>query len=75
MLFLFEKCYIHYFFFFFSFWPSLLIDTIPLLESKDPKILSKETSAILHHLESELVPLIEKKKKRLEKYPDVNIHY
>ncbi|XP_037807041.1 nuclear pore complex protein Nup75 [Lucilia sericata] len=57
------------------FWPSLLIDTIPLLESKDPKILSKETSAILHHLESELVPLIEKKKKRLEKYPDepVNI--
>ncbi|XP_036334091.1 nuclear pore complex protein Nup75 [Rhagoletis pomonella] len=52
------------------FWPSLLIDSIPLLESKDPKILSKETCAILHHLESELVPLIDKKKKRLEKYPD-----
>ncbi|XP_037941572.1 nuclear pore complex protein Nup75-like [Teleopsis dalmanni] len=53
------------------FWPSLLIDTIPLLESKDPKILSKETCAILYHLESELVPLIEKKKKRLEKFPNM----
>ncbi|TMW50477.1 hypothetical protein DOY81_004473 [Sarcophaga bullata] len=56
------------------FWPSLLIDTIPLLESKDPKILSKETCAILHHLESELVPLIEKKKKMLEEYPDEPIN-
>lgn len=56
------------------FWPSLLIDTIPLLESKDPKILSKETCAILHHLESELVPLIEKKKKLLEKYPDAPVN-
>ncbi|XP_053965404.1 nuclear pore complex protein Nup75 [Anastrepha ludens] len=55
------------------FWPSLLIDSIPLLESKDPKILSKETCAILHHLESELVPLIDKKKKRLEKYPDESV--
>lgn len=60
-----------HFIFFCSFWPSLLIDSIPLLESKDPKILSKETCAILQHLETELVPLIDKKKKRLEKYPDV----
>ncbi|XP_011200003.2 nuclear pore complex protein Nup75 [Bactrocera dorsalis] len=56
------------------FWPSLLIDSIPLLESKDPKILSKETCAILQHLETELVPLIDKKKKRLEKYPDEPIN-
>uniref|UniRef100_A0A1A9W0U1 Nuclear pore complex protein Nup85 n=1 Tax=Glossina brevipalpis TaxID=37001 RepID=A0A1A9W0U1_9MUSC len=57
------------------FWPSLLIDTIPLLESNDPKILFNETCRILQHLESDLIPLIEKKKKRLEKHPDdpVNI--
>lgn len=48
------------------FWPTLLIDTIPLLESKDPKIPSKETNIILHHLESDLVPLIEKKKNMKE---------
>ncbi|XP_055920799.1 nuclear pore complex protein Nup75 [Eupeodes corollae] len=55
------------------FWPSLLIDTIPLLESKDPKILAKETCAILNHLESQLVPLIEKKKKIIEKNPNATI--
>ncbi|KAH8280600.1 hypothetical protein KR018_012058, partial [Drosophila ironensis] len=42
------------------FWPSLLIDAMPLLESKDPKIFSKETVSILHHIETELVPLIER---------------
>ncbi|KAH8320516.1 hypothetical protein KR067_004739, partial [Drosophila pandora] len=42
------------------FWPSLLIDSMPLLESKDPKIFSKETVAILHHIETELVPIIER---------------
>ncbi|KAH8401109.1 hypothetical protein KR009_003119, partial [Drosophila setifemur] len=42
------------------FWPSLLIDTMPLLESKDPKIFYKETVAILHHIETELVPIIER---------------
>lgn len=57
--------------FFYSFWPSLLIDTIPLLESKDPKILSKETCIILHHLESDLMPLVQKKKKLLETNPEV----
>ncbi|XP_016985980.1 nuclear pore complex protein Nup75 [Drosophila rhopaloa] len=42
------------------FWPSLLIDSMPLLESKDPKIFAKETVAILHHIETELVPIIER---------------
>lgn len=56
------------------FWPSLLIDTIPLLESKDPKILAKETCAILNHLESQLVPLIERKKKILDKNPNASIN-
>ncbi|KAL9915780.1 nuclear pore complex protein Nup75 isoform 1-T2 [Glossina fuscipes fuscipes] len=61
------------------FWPSLLVDTIPLLESKDPKIFFKETCCILQHLESNLMPLIEKKKKHMEKHPNepINIlkHY
>lgn len=56
------------------FWPSLLIDTIPLLESKDPKILAKETCAILNHLESQLVPLIEKKRKLFAKDPHVAVN-
>ncbi|XP_022228902.2 nuclear pore complex protein Nup75 [Drosophila obscura] len=47
------------------FWPSLLIDTVPLLESKDPKIFSKETVAILHHMETELVPIIERNTNQL----------
>ncbi|XP_017148759.1 nuclear pore complex protein Nup75 isoform X1 [Drosophila miranda] len=47
------------------FWPSLLIDTVPLLESKDPKIFSNETVAILHHLETELVPIIERNTDKL----------
>ncbi|KAI8039705.1 nuclear pore complex protein Nup75 [Drosophila gunungcola] len=42
------------------FWPSLLIDAMPLLESKDQTILAKETVAILHHVETELVPIIER---------------
>jgi len=33
---------------------------MPLLESKDPKIFAKETVAILHHIETELVPIIER---------------
>ncbi|XP_017837537.1 nuclear pore complex protein Nup75 [Drosophila busckii] len=50
------------------FWPTLLIDALPLLESEDPKIFSKETVAILQHLEMELVPLIERNK-RARKQP------
>ncbi|XP_017078923.1 nuclear pore complex protein Nup75 [Drosophila eugracilis] len=42
------------------FWPSLLIDSMPLLESENPKIFAKETVAILHHIETELVPIIER---------------
>uniref|UniRef100_A0A1A9UER2 Nuclear pore complex protein Nup85 n=1 Tax=Glossina austeni TaxID=7395 RepID=A0A1A9UER2_GLOAU len=51
------------------FWPSLLVDTIPLLESKNPKIFFKET-CILQHLKSNLTLLIEKKKKHMEKHPN-----
>ncbi|XP_059608991.1 nuclear pore complex protein Nup75 [Phlebotomus argentipes] len=42
------------------FWPTLLADTIPLLESSDPKIPSKETTQIIHHLEAEFLPLVDK---------------
>ncbi|XP_055693770.1 nuclear pore complex protein Nup75 [Lutzomyia longipalpis] len=42
------------------FWPTLLSDTIPLLESSEPKIPSKETTQIIHHLEAAFVPLVEK---------------
>lgn len=48
-----------------SFWPSLLADTIPLLEFKEPVIPTKETYTILHHLEWDLVPMIEKRKEQL----------
>ncbi|XP_023164937.2 nuclear pore complex protein Nup75 [Drosophila hydei] len=50
------------------FWPSLLIDALPLLESEDPKIFCKETIAILQHLEMELVPLIERNKLNTAKF-------
>lgn len=56
------------------FWPSLLIDSIPLLESKDPKMPSKETFVILQHLEMELTPLIERSKKQMEKAGDKQPH-
>uniref|UniRef100_A0A336M568 Nuclear pore complex protein Nup85 n=1 Tax=Culicoides sonorensis TaxID=179676 RepID=A0A336M568_CULSO len=49
------------------FWSSLLADTIPLLEFKEPIIPSKETLTILHHLENDLMPLIEKKKQALKR--------
>ncbi|XP_058826939.1 nuclear pore complex protein Nup75 [Topomyia yanbarensis] len=48
------------------FWPSLLADTIPLLEFKEPVIPTKETYTILHHLEWDLVPMIEKRKEQLK---------
>jgi nuclear pore complex protein Nup85 len=44
------------------FWPSLMTDTIPLLEHNEPIIPSKETYTILHHLESDLIPYVEKMK-------------
>uniref|UniRef100_A0A1B0F9J0 Nuclear pore complex protein Nup85 n=1 Tax=Glossina morsitans morsitans TaxID=37546 RepID=A0A1B0F9J0_GLOMM len=56
------------------FWPSLLVDVIPLLESKDPKIFFKETCCILQHLENNLMPRIEKRKKHMEKHPNESIN-
>ena len=51
---------------YFSFWPSLLADTIPLLESKEPQFSSKETYSILHHLENQLLPMVEKRMELLK---------
>ncbi|CRK94771.1 CLUMA_CG008265, isoform A [Clunio marinus] len=48
------------------FWPSLLADAIPLLEHNEPIIPSKETYIIMHHLESNLIPFIEKKNRQRE---------
>lgn len=45
------------------FWPSLMADAIPLLEHNEPIIPTKETYIIMHHLESDLIPFIEKLKK------------
>lgn len=45
----------------------MLADSIALLESKDPIIPAKGTYVIMHYLESQLIPLIEKKKKQMEK--------
>lgn len=42
------------------FWPSLLADAIPLLEHNEPIIPTKETYVIMHHLENDLIPFIEK---------------
>lgn len=50
----------------------MLIDALPLLESKDPKIFSKETIAILQHLEMELVPLIDRNKLSTAKFENVS---
>ncbi|XP_063697809.1 nuclear pore complex protein Nup75, partial [Culicoides brevitarsis] len=41
------------------FWSSLLADTIPLLEFKEPIIPSKETLIILQHLQNDLIPFID----------------
>lgn len=45
------------------FWPALMADSIPLLEHKEPIIPSKETYVIMHHLESDLIPYIDKLKR------------
>lgn len=47
---------------FFSFWPILLADTIPLLESADPKIPSKESIQIVHHLETQFLPILDRER-------------
>jgi len=49
------------------FWPSLMADSIPLLEHNEPIIPSKETYIIMHHLESDLIPFIKKKKQQADK--------
>lgn len=55
------------------FWPALMADAIPLLEHREPIIPSKETFIILHHLESDLLPYVEKMKKEVaESGKDVN---
>lgn len=46
------------------FWPSLMANSMPLLEYNDPIIPTKETYIILHHLESDLIPYIEKVKRQ-----------
>lgn len=46
----------------FSFWPILLADTIPLLESADPKIPSNETAEIIHHLQTQFLPILERER-------------
>lgn len=43
---------------------------MPLLESKDPKIFAKETVTILHHIETGLVPIIDRD---IEKHGDVRL--
>lgn len=60
------------------FWPSLLADAIPLLEHNEPIIPSKETYVIMHHLESDLIPYVEKvkreeKKQRSESDEELNL--
>lgn len=45
------------------FWPSLLADAIPLLEHNEPIIPTKQTYIIMHHLESDLIPFVEKSKR------------
>lgn len=49
------------------FWPSLMADAIPLLEHNEPIIPSKETHIIMHHLESDLIPFLEKTKREASK--------
>lgn len=44
----------------------MLADAIPLLESKQPQFSSKETHIIMHHLENQLVPLINKRKQLMK---------
>lgn len=46
------------------FWPTLMSDVVPLLEHKEPIIPSKETFVILHHLEGDLLPFLEKVKRQ-----------
>lgn len=45
------------------FWPSLMADAIPLLEHSEPIIPTKETFTIMHHLESDLIPFLDKIKR------------
>ncbi|KAG5675136.1 hypothetical protein PVAND_005065 [Polypedilum vanderplanki] len=49
------------------FWPSLLADTVPLLEHTEPIIPTKETYIIMHHLESDLIPYLAKSKEERKK--------
>ena len=53
------------------FWPSLMADAIPLLEHNEPIIPTQETYIIMHHLESDLIPFLDKTKQETEKYKNV----
>lgn len=46
------------------FWPSLMADAIPLLEHSEPIIPTKQTYVIMHHLESDLIPFVERMKRK-----------
>lgn len=49
------------------FWPTLMADAIPLLEHGEPIIPTKQTYVILHHLESDLIPFLDRIKINLHK--------
>ncbi|XP_035901121.1 nuclear pore complex protein Nup75 [Anopheles stephensi] len=58
------------------FWPCLMADAVPLLEFSEPIIPSKETYTILEHLEMDLVPMLEqrRKKKRSSSEQDIDMN-
>lgn len=48
------------------FWPTMFADTFSLLESSDPVFSTKETHKIMHHLENNLIPLLDKLRKQIK---------
>lgn len=48
------------------FWPTMFADTFSLLECSDPVFSSKETHKIMHHLENNLMPLLDKLRKQIQ---------
>lgn len=48
------------------FWPTMFADTFSLLESTDPVFSTKETHKIMHHLENNLMPLLERLRKQIK---------
>jgi nuclear pore complex protein Nup85 len=56
------------------FWPTLMADTLPLLEHQDPIIPSKETYIIIRHIENNLVPLSDNKLKNTSEEKEENLN-